>query len=90
MEPSTKVDPERALERTGDELEERLGRLDEHIGDARQAAQSRREEADPAAQAAGDWEDTDDDSGGDDPATFDDPDQLEDPDEVQDEDEDEE
>jgi hypothetical protein len=70
---STGTDPERDLERTGDELEERLGHLDEDIDVARKEAQARSEEQDPFEDAAGDWEDTEDDSGGEDPEAFDDP-----------------
>jgi len=69
MEQRTTTDPERALERAGDELEERLEGLDDHIGEARQEAQARREEEDPF-EADGD---DDDESGGGDPDGFDDP-----------------
>ena len=47
MEHRTTTDPDRELERTGDELEERIERLDDHIDDARQEAKARREESDP-------------------------------------------
>jgi hypothetical protein len=40
---------------------------------ARKEAQARSEEQDPFEDAAGDWEDTEDDSGGEDPEAFDDP-----------------
>jgi hypothetical protein len=77
------TDPDRSLERTGDELEERLDHLDERIDDSKKELRARSEEAnDPIETAAGDWEDTDDDAGGQDPAGFDDP-------ESDDEDEDE-
>jgi hypothetical protein len=73
MEHRTTTDPEEQLERTGDELKERLEKLDDHIDDARQEAKARREESDPGEGVAGDWEDTDDDAGGEDPEGFDDP-----------------
>jgi hypothetical protein len=72
MEQGTTTEPERGLERTGDELEERIEKLDDHIGEAKQEAQARREESDPFEDAAGDTDD-DDDNGGQDPAGFDDP-----------------
>lgn len=71
MEQRTTTDPEHELERTGDELEERLEGLDDHIGEARQQAQARREEEDPFEDAAADADD--DESGGEDPDGFDDP-----------------
>jgi hypothetical protein len=77
MEHSTDTDPEQDLERSGDELEERIERLDEHIGEARQEAEARSEDPDPVEDTAGDWEDTDDDSGGEDPEAFDDPENVE-------------
>jgi hypothetical protein len=80
MEHRTTTDPDSALERTGDELEERLETLDDHIGEARQEAKARSEDPDPFEEAAGDWEDTDDDSGGEDPEAFDDPESDEDDD----------
>ncbi|MCW2984467.1 MAG: hypothetical protein JWR63_2037 [Conexibacter sp.] len=51
-------DPAAKLERTADELEHNLDRLDDHISDAQKAAQARREEAMPAEEVAGDWEET--------------------------------
>jgi hypothetical protein len=80
MEHETRTDPAQDLERSGDELEERLERLDDHIGEARQEAKARSEDPDPFEEAAGDWEDTDDDSGGEDPEAFDDPESDEDDD----------
>ena len=81
MEHST-TEPDRDLERSGDELEERLERLDEHIDDSKKEASARAEEGnDPLEDAAGDWEDTDDAAGGEDPAAFDDPENDEDEDE---------
>ena len=47
MEQRTTTDPDRELERAGDELEERIERLDDNIGDARQEAQARREDPTP-------------------------------------------
>jgi hypothetical protein len=84
MEQRTTTDPERKLERTGDELEERIDKLDDRIDDARQEAKARREESHPEEDVAGDWEDTDDDSGGEDAAGFDDPEADEDEDEHED------
>ena len=77
MERSTGGDGERDLERSGDELEERLETLDDHIDDARQEATARSEDTDDLDDVAGDWEDSDDASGGEDPAEFDDPDAIE-------------
>ena len=76
MQQRTGSDAERELESTGDELEERIQRLDDHIGDARQEAKARREEVEPSEGDSSDWED--DDAGGDDPAGFDDPEADED------------
>ena len=58
--------------------------LDDRIDDARQEAKARREESDPGEDAAGDWEDTDDDAGGEDAEGFDDPEADEDEDEDED------
>jgi hypothetical protein len=75
------TEPDRDLKKTGDELEERLDRLDDNIDDARKKATARSEEnEDPFEDVAGDWEDTDDDAGGDDPEGFDDPEADEDED----------
>jgi hypothetical protein len=83
---SQQTDPERDLARTGDELEERIERLEGDIHEARHEAQARREEdSDPFEDTAGDWQDTDDDAGGDDPERFDDPDEV--GDDLEDEDE---
>ena len=60
-------------ERTGDELEGRLGDLQEDIDEAKAQASTRREDAEPDL-IAGDWED--ESSGahqGDDPSELDDP-----------------
>ena len=73
MEHETRTDPEQDLERSGDELEERIDRLDEHIGEAKQEAKARAEDEDPFEDAEGDWEETDDAAGGEDPEAFDDP-----------------
>ncbi len=71
------TEPERNLEQTGDELEERLDRLDDHIDESRKEATARSEEnADPFENVAGDWEDTDDNAGGEDPEGFDDPEAI--------------
>jgi hypothetical protein len=51
-------DPEARMQRDADELDHRIQRLDDHISDAQQAAQARREEASPGGTVAGDWEDT--------------------------------
>ena len=75
-EPTT--EPDRDLKQTGDELEERLDRLDDDIDESRKEAKARAEEDDdPFEDVAGDWEDTEDDAGGEDPAAFDDPDAIE-------------
>ena len=75
------TEPEGNLERTGDELEERLDRLDEHIDESRKEATARSEEnEDPFENVAGDWEDTDDAAGGEDPEGFDDPEAIDDED----------
>jgi hypothetical protein len=81
MEQRTTTDPERDLEHTGDELEGRIEQIDDHIGEAKQEAQARREEQDPFEDVAGDFEDTDDDAGGEDPSGFDDPEADEEEDE---------
>jgi hypothetical protein len=81
MEQHTTTDPEVELERAGDELEERIDHLDDHIGEAKQEAQARREEQDPFEDATGNLEDTDDDAGGEDPSGFDDPEADEEEDE---------
>jgi len=70
-------DPEVRLEQGADELEGRLDKLGDDIGDARQELRARQEDADIGEDVAGDWEDTDDDAGGEDPAAFDDPDNAE-------------
>jgi len=80
MEHRTTTDPEEQLERTGDELKERLETLDDHIDDARREAQARREESDPGEGDAGSWDA--DENDGEDPGGFDDP-------EAEDEDEEE-
>jgi len=73
------TDPDRELRDTGDEMEERLERLDDHIDESRKQARARaRDDEDPFEDAAGDWEDTDDDAGGEDAEGFDDPEADED------------
>jgi hypothetical protein len=79
MEHETRTDPEQDLERSGDELEERIERLDDHIGEAKQEAKARAEDEHRFDDPEGD-EDTDDDAGGEDPAGFDDPEVDEDTD----------
>jgi hypothetical protein len=74
MERSTSGDVERNLERSGDELEERIGHLDAQIDEAKHEASTRSEDTDTGDEVVGDWEDTDDDAGGEDPSQFDDPD----------------
>jgi uncharacterized small protein (DUF1192 family) len=81
MQQRTHTDAEHELEHTGDELEERIERLDDEIGEAKQEAKARHEDQDPAEDVAGDWEDTDDDAGGEDPEAFDDPEVVEELDE---------
>jgi hypothetical protein len=78
MDLATKRDPDEELKRGGDELEERIERLGDHIDEARRTAQSRPEVTN---KAAGDWEDSDDDAGGEDPSGFDDPEKAEEDDE---------
>ena len=71
------TDPDQHLERTGEELEQRLDRLDDDLDDARKEASARSEQnEDPFENAAGDWEDTEDDAGGEDPEGFDDPERI--------------
>ena len=73
MQQPTHTDPEHELERSGDELEERIDRLDDEIGEAKQEAKARHEDQDPNEDVAGDLDDTDEDAGGEDPEAFDDP-----------------
>ena len=81
MEHRASADPERNLEGSADELEGRIGRLDEHIDESKREVRARREESEPFEDVAGDWEDTDDAAGGEDPTVFDDPERLDDEDE---------
>jgi hypothetical protein len=74
MEHDTSTNPEQDLERTGDELEERIGRIDEQIDDARGEAKARHEDTDTYGD-----DDAEDDDG--DPASFDDPDAVDEDDE---------
>ena len=67
----TEDDPDRALERLGDELEERKQRLDDQLDEARELLADRTAEArhlGEAEELVGDWNDADDDAGGDDPS----------------------
>ena len=71
-------DPDHELERTGDELEERLEKLDDNIDESKQEARARSEkDADPFEAGDDDW-DEDDEEGDGDPAGFDDPEADED------------
>jgi hypothetical protein len=79
-------DPEEQMQRGADELEERLDHLGEDIDDARRELRARQEDADIGEDVAGDWEDTDDDTGGDDPTAFDDPEDVDDLEGLDDED----
>jgi hypothetical protein len=51
-------EPEQRLERTAQELDHDLHRLEGHITDAQKRADERREEAIPGEEVAGDWEET--------------------------------
>ena len=65
---------ERRLQHDADELDERIARLDDHIGEAKRKAVARQEEGSPFDEAAGDWEDTEPaDSTGEDASAVDDP-----------------
>jgi hypothetical protein len=69
------TDPDHDLERAGDELEERLDRLDGEIDETKKVAAARSEaDEDPFDDADDDADDED----GDDPAGFDDPEADED------------
>jgi hypothetical protein len=57
-------DPAEQIEADADELEERIGKLDDHLGEARKKASARKPNGDP---------DDDDDAGDDDTGGFDDP-----------------
>jgi hypothetical protein len=64
------TDPEQALERQADELEERVERLGGDIDEAKDRLKDRAAEAEHLGQAedvAGDWSETDDQAGGEDP-----------------------
>jgi hypothetical protein len=52
-------DPEQAMERSADELEERVDRLETHIDEAKELS--------TAEELVGDWDQTDDQAGGEDP-----------------------
>ena len=70
------TDPDHDLERAGDELEERLDRLDGKIDESKKTAAARSEaDEDPFDDAD---DDAADDDSGDDPAGFDDPEADED------------
>jgi hypothetical protein len=77
MESDTRTDPDTQLERSGDELEERIEKVDGHIDEANAGAERHADHAESveAAAAKGDDEDDeDDDSSSSSPAEFDDPD----------------
>jgi hypothetical protein len=61
-------DPDTNLQRTTDELEERLGRLSDHIDEAERKAEVRRREDAGVDDAIGDYEEVHDESGGEDPS----------------------
>jgi uncharacterized protein YhaN len=64
-------DPEQAIERDADELEERIDRLEDHISEAEAKLSDRRDDAGASEgdDVAGDWEDTKPESTtGDDPS----------------------
>lgn len=70
------------MDRSAAEMQERVDKLDSHIGETKETWE-RAKKGDMVPTAAGDWEDTEDDAGGDDASAFDDP-------EVEETDEDEE
>jgi len=49
-------DPETKLERTGEELEEQIGRLEKHITEAQGKAADRRQDAAPVGEPTGEDE----------------------------------
>jgi hypothetical protein len=53
------TDPEQAIERDIEELDQRVDRLEDSIGEAKEALS--------ADEIAGDWDQTDDQAGGEDP-----------------------
>jgi hypothetical protein len=73
MAPDEQSDPEKAIERDTENLEQDLDRLGDHIDEAKSQAAQRAKEADPTeggeADVAGDWEDeAPDQPAGDDPS----------------------
>ena len=52
-------DPEQALERTTEELDRNIGKLEDSIDNAKEASR--------AEELVGDWDQTDDQAGGEDP-----------------------
>ncbi|HEY6098786.1 MAG TPA: hypothetical protein VIW03_05115 [Anaeromyxobacter sp.] len=76
MEPDTRTDPDRELERSGDEFEERLEKVEGRIDQANAGADEHRDHAESVATAAarGDDEEDEDGDGDSSPAEFDDPD----------------
>ena len=87
MEPDTRTDPDRELERAGDEFEERLEKVEGNIDDAHAEAADQRDHTQSIEAAAkqGDDEDDEDDGGASAPAEFDDPDAEEEEEEEEDE-----
>src|SRR3954453_4568045 len=71
-------DPAEKIEADAAELEERIGKLDNRIGEATQAADARPGENKPLEETAGDWEDSEGGPLGDDAEGFDDPEAEED------------
>jgi hypothetical protein len=61
-------DPETNLQRTTEEMAERLERLEGHLGEAEAKAEVRRREDAGVEEAAGDFEEVHDESGGEDPS----------------------
>jgi hypothetical protein len=68
MAPDAQNDPEQAIERDAENLEQDLDRLGDHIDEAKGRLAERAKEAGNTDAVAGDWEDTEpDDVIGDDP-----------------------
>jgi hypothetical protein len=76
MESDTRTDPDHELERSGDELVERLEKVEGRIDEANAGAEKHRDHAESveAAAAKGDDEEDEDDDSSSSPAEFDDPD----------------
>jgi hypothetical protein len=67
MPPGPRDDPERNLERSSAELEERLDHLGDEIDRAKKELEARRQDADEPTAVAGDWQESHDEAGGEDP-----------------------